>query len=151
MVKWPRICRDERGAVTVETLISLPFVLLCFLGVYQLTLLYSAHLVVQRAASAAARAGAVFLADDPSFHGGGEGREQYAREAARRVLLAAPGFDSGSLDVAISGDREGFALLTATVKTRVRCTVLALDALCGGGLTLSGHAALPIQSDGGEL
>jgi Flp pilus assembly protein TadG len=151
MVKRSSMWRDQRGAVTVETLLALPFVLLSFLGVYQLTLLYSAHLVVQRAASAAARAAAVFLADDPSFHAGGEGREVYAREAARRVLLAAPGFDAGSLAVTVTGDRAGFALLTATVQTRVRCTVFALDALCGGGPRLSGSAALPIQSDGGSL
>jgi Flp pilus assembly protein TadG len=151
MVKRPRIWRDQRGAVTVETLVALPLVLLCFLGVYQLTLLYSAHLVVQRSASAAARAAAVFLADDPSFHTGGVDREQYAREAARRVLLAAPGFDPGTLKVDVAGDRESFALLTATVETRVRCTVYAFEALCGGGLRLSGRAALPIQSDGGAL
>jgi len=151
MVTRQALLHDQRGAVTVETLLALPVVLMCFLGVYQLTLLYSAHLVVQRAASAAARAAAVFLADDPSFHTGGAGREQYAHEAARRVLLAAPGFDPGSLNVAVSGDRESFSLLTATVQTRVRCTVFALEALCGGGLSLSGRAALPIQSDGGAL
>jgi Flp pilus assembly protein TadG len=145
-----RLWRDRRGGVSVEALVALPVVLLCFLGVYQLTLLYSAHLVVQRAASAAARAAAVFLADDPSFHGGGEGREQYVVEAARRVLLAAAGFDADTLSVSVSGDRSGFGLLTATVRTRVRCTVFALEALCGTGLTLSGHAALPIQTDGGS-
>lgn len=145
------IWRDQRGGVMVETLVALPFVLLSFLGVYQLTLLYSADLVVQRAASAAARAAVVFLADDPSFHGGDAGRELYAVEAARRVLLAAPGFDPDSLRVSVTGDRAGFSLLTATVQARVRCTVFALDVLCGGGPRLRGRAALPIQSAGGSL
>ena len=143
--------RDQRGGVTVETLLALPWVLLGFLGVYQLTLLYSAHLVVQRAASAAARAAAVFLADDPSFHAGGAERELYAVEAARRVLLAAPGFDPASLDVAVTGAGASFALLTATVQTRVRCTVFAFETLCGNGVRLSGKAGLPLQSDGGSL
>lgn len=140
-----RLWRDRRGGVSVETLVALPIVLLCFLGVYQLTLIYSAHLVMQRAASAAVRAAAVFLAD-----GDGEGGEIYAAEAARRVLLAAPGFNAASLSVTVSGDRANFGLLTANVKARMRCTVFALEALCGGGPQLSGHAALPIQSDGGS-
>jgi hypothetical protein len=60
---------DSRGAIFVEHLISYLPVMFFFLATWQLVELCAAHLVCKRAASAAARAAIVVLADDPAYYG----------------------------------------------------------------------------------
>ena len=65
----------EEGAAYVEFLIAfLPFFIL-FLGMVQMALMFAADLVVQHAASRAARAAVVILDDDPVRYDGAARRE----------------------------------------------------------------------------
>jgi len=66
----PSLHDDTGGAVYVEFLVAfIPFFILC-LGMMQLALLYSAHLVVQHAAASAARAAIVVFPDCPQRYDG---------------------------------------------------------------------------------
>lgn len=61
-----RLARDQRGAAYLEFLLVIIPLLLLFLGTLQFALIGAARLVVQHAASTAARAAAVVLDDDPA-------------------------------------------------------------------------------------
>lgn len=66
----PSLHQDTGGAVYVEFLVAfIPFFILV-LGMMQLALLYSAHLVVQHAAASAARAAIVVFPDCPARYDG---------------------------------------------------------------------------------
>lgn len=64
------LARDEGGAVYVEFLIAFFPIFILVLGLVQMALMYTAHLVVQHAASTAARAAIVVLPDDPARYDG---------------------------------------------------------------------------------
>jgi hypothetical protein len=59
---------DDAGVVYVEFLLAFPPVFLVFLGFCQFALIDAARLVVQHAATRAARAAVVVLEDDPAFY-----------------------------------------------------------------------------------
>lgn len=61
--------RDDRGGVYIEFLLAFPPLFLLFLAICQLSLLAAAKLVVQHAATRAARAAIVVLEDDPKYYG----------------------------------------------------------------------------------
>jgi hypothetical protein len=61
---------DQRGAVYVELLLVFLPVFMLFLAVLQLGFVYTGRLVVQHAATRAARAAVVIIDDDPSHYGG---------------------------------------------------------------------------------
>ena len=147
-----RLGRDERGAAYVETLITLPVVLVFFLAVFQFGYLCTADLIVQRAAEAAARAAVVFLPDDPVFYAdnSASGREAYVAEAARRVLYASNMIDRSSLKVSISGARSGTSTLTTRVDTAFDCSIFLVQLVCGldRKVNLSAEAKLPYQQPG---
>lgn len=65
---------DERGAAYVEFLIAFIPLFIMFLGMVQMSLMYAGDLVVQHAASRAARAAVVVLDDDPRYYDGAERR-----------------------------------------------------------------------------
>lgn len=128
----------QRGAVYVETLITLPIVIYFALITWQLADLFLAHLFVKHAAQCAARAAAVIGADDPIYYGGqslddldGGARLEDVREAASRAL--APRFGTGSFDVKLSGQRSVGQMLTARVSATYKCHVPALNVVCLGG------------------
>lgn len=81
------------GAVYVEFLLAFFPVLVTFLGLIQLSSILCARLVVQHAASRAARAAVVVLDDDPERYGGAA-RGSLAYDAATE---AAPVADGGAL------------------------------------------------------
>ena len=62
--------RDVRGAVYVEFLLVFLPVFLLFLAVLELGFIYAGRLVVQHAATRAARAAVVIVDDDPAYYGG---------------------------------------------------------------------------------
>jgi hypothetical protein len=62
--------RGSRGVVSLEALLALGPLLLTFLALCQLALAYLGRLVVQHAATRAARAAAVVLDDAPEHYGG---------------------------------------------------------------------------------
>ncbi|MCA9607100.1 MAG: pilus assembly protein [Myxococcales bacterium] len=64
----------ERGAAYVEFLIAFIPLFIMFLGMVQMSLMYAGDLVVQHAASRAARAAVVVLDDDPRYYDGAERR-----------------------------------------------------------------------------
>jgi Flp pilus assembly protein TadG len=138
---------DERGAATTETLIVFPVVLFFFLALFQLGYLCTAHLIVQRAASAAARAAMVYLADHPSYYPDPEARAGYVKEAARRVLMASEQFVPGGLSVTLSGERKLGSPMLATVQAKYDCAVFLVGLLCGADmqLTLKASCSLPYQ------
>jgi hypothetical protein len=142
------LIHDRRGVAYVEMLIAFPTVLVAFLGTYMFAYLASAHLISERAASAAVRAAAVYMADADSFHPGGDAqRSAYVLEAARRVLLASPGVVPGSLRMQVSGERSGFAVLRASLSVDFDCTMFAVGMLCGldRKVTLRASAAMSYQ------
>jgi Flp pilus assembly protein TadG len=139
---------DQRGAAFVESLIAFPVIFVGFLGLYQLSFVYAADLIMERAASAAARAAIVFLPEHGLGPGdGGAPAQAYVTEAARRVLLSSPVFDTRTLKVSVTGDRAGFSPVSVAVEASMDCRGLTL--LCGldGKVALASEASLPIQSD----
>lgn len=72
MMKTKRepLASDERGAAYVEFLIAFIPLFIMFLGMVQMSLMYAGDLVVQHAASRAARAAVVVLDDDPQYYDG---------------------------------------------------------------------------------
>jgi hypothetical protein len=67
---WPSLARDQRGAAYVEFLLAFIPLFIMFLGMVQMALMYAGDLVVQHAATTAARATAVILDDDPRHYDG---------------------------------------------------------------------------------
>ncbi|HEY8428460.1 MAG TPA: TadE/TadG family type IV pilus assembly protein [Sandaracinaceae bacterium] len=61
-----RLVNDNRGAAYVEFLLAFIPLFVMFLGMVQMALMYAGDLVVQHAATRAARAAAVVLDDDPA-------------------------------------------------------------------------------------
>ncbi len=93
----PSLHQDTGGAVYVEFLVAfIPFFILV-LGMMQLALLYSAHLVVQHAAASAARAAIVVFPDCPARYDGapenvvnGGGRGDDPASALASIFGASP-------------------------------------------------------------
>ncbi len=145
------LVRDQRGVAFTETLIALPVVLLSFFGVYMFAYLGGASLVMQRAASAAARSASVFLADAAANYQGNadptQARLHYAHEAARRVLSASSALRHGSLSTSVVGARGGFAPLRVQLRSHFDCSVFLLSALCGpdGVIELHAESVMPYQ------
>lgn len=83
-----RCAGDVRGAVFVEQIIAFLPVIFFSLAVWQLIELCVGHLVVQRAASAAARAAIVVLPDDGTFYDKAQLHE-YTGERQTDIELAA--------------------------------------------------------------
>lgn len=142
--------RSEAGAVYVEFLIVLiPFLLLGS-SALQLVELWTGEMVMKRAASAAVRAAAVVLPDDPRFYDDVpanrfEGARKHAIElAAALVLVPSPQFRelvSVELDVPADG-----SLLTANVRARFACSLGVVGVVCGGSeKLLSARASFPYQ------
>ena len=132
--------KDEHGAAYVESLIALPIMFALFNALVLCGYLCSAKLIVQRAASAAARAAVVFLPDDPEYYDRSDtksgnksaSREACVKEAARHVLLASPFFliEDKDLDVKIEGAKKNFAPTTVTVHARYDCSSFLGAFLC---------------------
>jgi hypothetical protein len=79
--------RSRRGAVYVEVIVAIIPVLIFFLGLLQLAMIFSAHLVVRHAATRAVRSAVVVLDDDP---------EHYAQTERGLVTYHDPNGGSGS-------------------------------------------------------
>lgn len=77
---------SRRGVIYVEVVMSLIPILLIFFGICQMSLLFAAKMVVQHAATRAARAAMVVLEDDPKHYD----------DAARGSLLDGTSAESGS-------------------------------------------------------
>lgn len=64
------LAADQRGAAYVEFLLAFIPLFIMFLGMVQMALMYAGDLVVQHAATRAARAASVVVDDDPRFYDG---------------------------------------------------------------------------------
>ncbi len=84
-----RLMDDNRGAAYVEFLLAFIPLFILFLGMVQMALMYAGDLVVQHAATRAARAAAVVIDDDPQYYDG------------------APRMDVGSFGITSSEDALG--------------------------------------------
>ena len=84
-------CSRRRGAVTAETLLVLPVLLLMVFCIAQMAFVSVAQLVVRHAAQRALRAAIVVLEDDPVHYGG----------AGRGVLVASSHAAPGSFSQAL--------------------------------------------------
>lgn len=136
---------DQRGAAFAESLISVPVLILGFLALYMLSFILAGHLIVLRAADAAARAAIVFLPDNPAYYPQGDMQKaQAVRMAAQLALLP-----SGHLELTdVKYSRPaGFAPLTAEVQARFDCSPFLTSLLCGAdrSLSLQAAATLPYQ------
>jgi Flp pilus assembly protein TadG len=129
-----RLRRDSRGAIFVEHLIAYLPIMFFFMATWQLLEMCAAHLVLKRAASAAARAAIVVLPDDPSYYGDvpkdkfdGK-RKEDVKLAAALVLGANPHF--GDFDVTLNETSESKPL-TATVNAQFQCFAGWASLVCG--------------------
>ena len=91
----PALSRDIRGAVYVEFLLVFLPVFLLFLAVIQLGFIYTGRMVVQHAATRAARAAVVILDDDPALYGN-EPRDQVNAGGATNTPSALEAFMAGA-------------------------------------------------------
>jgi len=144
--------RDQRGAVFVEHLIAYLPVMFFFLATWQLMELCAAHLILKRAASAAARAAVVVLPDDPAFYDGvpkdsfSGKRKEDIEFAAALILSTSPHF-SKDFTVEAPSNLKGGQPLTATVKAKFQCFAGWVSLVCGptGVRELSAKATYAYQ------
>jgi len=136
------LLRAEHGAVFAEHLIAYLPVLFLFVSTWQLIELFAAQLVVDRAASAAARAAVVVLPDDPQFYNRtavnsfSAERRTDIRLAAAIVLATSPYFvgEPGvSIDLRGVSGNGNTGPLTATVRARFACFAGFMSLVCFGG------------------
>jgi hypothetical protein len=137
-MKNPRVSlkSDQRGAVFVEQLIAYLPVMFFFLATWQLLELCAAHLILKRAASAAARAAVVVLPDDPAFYDGVakdsfSGKRKEDIELAAAMILATNPHFTSDFKVEVPSDLKGSAPLTATVKAKFFCFAGWVSLVCG--------------------
>jgi len=128
--------RDQRGAVFVEHMIAYLPVMFFFLATWQLIELCAAHLILKRAASAAARAAIVVLPDDPAFYDGVakdsfSGKRKQDIELAAAMILATNPHFTKDFKVAVPSGLKGGAPLTATVKANFFCFAGWVSLVCG--------------------
>ncbi|HEY0465796.1 MAG TPA: hypothetical protein VGC79_16395 [Polyangiaceae bacterium] len=128
--------RDQRGAVFVEQLIAYMPVMFFFMATWQLIDLCAAHLILKRAASAAARAAVVVLPDDPAFYDGVEkdsfsGKRKEDIELAAALILATSPHFTSDFKVEVPSGLKGGAPLTATVKAKFFCFAGWVSLVCG--------------------
>jgi len=144
--------RDQCGAVFVEHMIAYLPVMFFFLATWQLMDLCAAHLILKRAASAAARAAVVVLPDDPAFYDGvpkdsfSGKRKQDIEFAAALIISTSPHF-SKDLTVEAPSNLKNGQPLTATVKAKFYCFAGWVSLVCGptGVRELSAKATYAYQ------
>jgi len=132
----PSLGRDQRGAVFVEHLIAYMPVMFFFMATWQLVDMCAAHLILKRAASAAARAAVVVLPDDPAFYDGVakdsfSGKRKEDIELAAAMVLATNPHFSSDFTVEVPSGLKGAAPLTATVKAKFHCFAGWVSLVCG--------------------
>ncbi len=146
---------DARGAIFVELAIAIIPFLLFAMGIFQLTELYSAKILVDHAAMSAARSAITVFPDDPRFYGGeAPNREGARRTAAVRMAslrAMAPFVLDGSLRSTSITFPDGVprtrgAPLTVEVRATYVCRVMLVQRVvcsAGGTRQLVGRATLP--------
>lgn len=127
---------DQRGAIFVEQMIAYLPVMFFFLATWQLIELCAAHLILKRAASAAARAAIVVLPDDPAFYDGVakdsfSGKRKADIELAAAMILATNPHFTSDFTVDVPSGLKGGAPLTATVKAKFFCFAGWVSLVCG--------------------
>lgn len=144
--------RADEGAVFVEMLIAYLPVLFFFMATWQLAELCAAHLVVERSASAAARAASVVLPDDPFYYDGTavdayEGSRKSDIELAAKMVLAAAPQISADPVIQVTG-ASGIGPLKATVVANFHCFAGWVSLVCGAGgvRSISAEADYAYQS-----
>lgn len=155
------LLRETRGAVYVEFLIAFLPVFVFFLCMIQLSLLFSAKLMVEHAAVIGARAAAVVFGDEPSVYGESDTETNVMTKKRLRavrdavVLTLAPLILDGSLtslDVLFPDPGNpkaksrpegtqlaamslgGTYMLHVRVEAKVRCKIAIADAIVCSGI-----------------
>lgn len=100
------LLRDAGGAAYVEFLVAFVPLFVLFLGVVQVSLLFSADLVVKHAAYRATRAAVVVLDDDPRHYRGEErnalgGAPVSPADVVHRLSRGGIGVESGEIPLAV--------------------------------------------------
>lgn len=144
--------KNQRGVVYLEMLIGFLPVFLFFLGTLQVADASVAHLVIEHAATAAARATVVVMPDDGAYYNDednahvdefGDYRQSDIERAADTILAANPRLDSSFAntwpDKLKYADRE---VVTTTVTAPYRCLV---PLFCPVELVMSASAQLIYQ------
>lgn len=133
-----KLSRDNSGALFVEHLICFVPVMYFFLATWQLIELFTADLIVRRAANAAARAAVVVLPDDPNAFGRDGDinkyaglRREYVQRAAELVLMAAGNIED-NVRVDVTGNFSQHNPITAEVTAQFRCAASWVNVVCGG-------------------
>ncbi|HET9953495.1 MAG TPA: hypothetical protein VFQ61_03270 [Polyangiaceae bacterium] len=144
-------CRPSgtEGAVLIEYLVVFWPVLLLGMTVWQQTEIWMGELVVQRAATAAARAAAVVLPDDPALYGGTPVNAYVGRRRADIELAAALAVSGGDWfeqvpEVRVERSSSGDTV-TATVKARFECKLGLFNLACQRYRSLERSAQFPYQ------
>jgi len=128
--------RDQRGAVFVEHIIAYIPVMFFFMATWQLMELCAGHLILKRAASAAARAAVVVLPDDPAYYDkvakdSFTGKRKEDIEFAAALILSTSPHFSTDVKVDVQSSLKGGEPLTATVKAKFFCFAGWVSLVCG--------------------
>ncbi|MET0389074.1 MAG: hypothetical protein ABW321_24075 [Polyangiales bacterium] len=120
---------DQRGAALAETLVTFPILLFVFLGLYMFIYILAGHIIVQRAADAAARAAVVFMPDSQIYYGGDHPeKHEYVELAAQVALLPSKHL---VLDSVTWNQAAGFEPLRAEVRAHFDCGPFLASFMCG--------------------
>lgn len=138
--------RDERGGVMVETLVALPVIVVMFFALYMLSFMFAGHLIVLRAADAAARAAVVILPGNPAYYGEWPEKEEYVRFAAQLALLSSPYLRLADVRW---NQAQGFDPLKAELSVHFDCSPFPTALLCGLDRRVTIHAAATLPYQGG--
>lgn len=123
----------------METLVAFPILLFSYLGIYMLAFILSGHLVLKRAADAAARAAVVYLPDHPVYFEGGADKETSIFIAAQLTLDASRHM---VLDDVTWTPSQGYEPLRAEVRAHFDCSLFLAGFMCGLNRTVPMRAAV---------
>jgi hypothetical protein len=139
------VIRDQRGGVLVETLIAFPVLLFSFLGIYMLAFIFCGHLVLKRAADAAARAAIVYLPDHPYYFERGPSKKDSVDIAARLALDASYHMVLDAVECTPHPDH--YEPLRAEVRAHFDCSPFLAGFMCGPdrNVPMRAAATLPYQ------
>jgi TadE-like protein len=162
--------RGERGAVYLEFLIAFMPFFIFFLCLWQVSIMYSAKLIVDHAANAAARSAAVVWADDPLLFGGQPpnvmdtdtkpGTRATLVQTAAELAAASLIVDQTLVTLTVSypdfGNGATLAPMAPFITTHMHvqvhadfnCKIMLANAImCRPGKTAAARFTLPINSD----
>lgn len=123
-----RLMDDTRGAAYVEFLLAFIPLFIMFLGMVQMALMYAGDLVVQHAATRAARAAAVVIDDDPQYYEDAERMDvgSFGVTSSEDVIGSILSIFGGDMSIGGIGSSPGGPRLNA-IRTAASVPLMAIS------------------------